>query len=351
MNEFVFTNSHVDKFVDRFKDVKEDITSAYLSKQYIPGTGKKIVTAQDRRNLMKLVSEAGYARVTGGLVNEEKYSIRMLNDKAEDLYFDPCIFLEPRMGDLPKVDCLGVNPTVYELLIWLKRKMRWLEIYNLLDRYQNGGKIDRKYLQYTWGKDERERILISAKQLICFYRMIKIGWKDIERNSQIVGSEGYSTYNNIFFDILEAEAELSFRKAIAQDQIRYNKRHRLESQISGYKAIGNDLSGEYTEEGAVKAAEELWNLNIEGEFSLLELFASGLWLLDFLVTSDSVLVQEAIKDWIQATEEFRSYQITILNRYRNKPKRKASRRTLQDRIKVDLAAPLVQKYLASTGKN
>ncbi len=293
----------------------------------------------------------GHARVTGGLVNEEKYSIRMLNDKAEDLCFDPCVLLEPRMGDLPKVDCLGVDPTVYELLIWLKIKMRWLEIYNLFYRYQDEGRIDKKYLQYMWGKDERERILISAKQLICFYRMIEIGWKDIESNSPIVGPEGYSSYNNIFFDILEAEAELSFRKAITQNPICYSKRHKLESQISGYKAIGNDLSGEYTEEGAAKATEELWNLTLEGEFSRLELFASGLWLLEFLFTSESVQVQKAIKDWNQAIEEFRSHQITILNRYRNKSKRKASRRTLDNRIKVQSAALLVQEYLASIDRN
>lgn len=80
MTEFVFTKSHIDKFVHKFKNVREDITSAYLSRQHIPGTGKKILTAQDRRNLLELVSETVYARVTGGLVNEAKYSIRMLRD-------------------------------------------------------------------------------------------------------------------------------------------------------------------------------------------------------------------------------------------------------------------------------
>ena len=40
MTEFVFTKSHIDKFVDKFKNVEKDITAPYLSKQYIPGTGK-----------------------------------------------------------------------------------------------------------------------------------------------------------------------------------------------------------------------------------------------------------------------------------------------------------------------
>ncbi len=41
MTEFVFVKSHADRFFDKFKDVKEDITSGYLSNKYIPGTGKK----------------------------------------------------------------------------------------------------------------------------------------------------------------------------------------------------------------------------------------------------------------------------------------------------------------------
>jgi hypothetical protein len=161
---FQWTDSHINAFVEKFKNTKEDITSEYLARNYIPGIGKKVVTAQDRRNLMNRIFLKGDARVIKGTPESRNYTIRMNSDEMEDLYFDPAVLSNSRIFDLPQVDCLGSNPTVAELLIWLKHKMRWLEIHNLFYRYQNEGNIDIKYLQHDWSKDLRNKILLMAKE-------------------------------------------------------------------------------------------------------------------------------------------------------------------------------------------
>ena len=98
--QFQWTDSHINAFVEKFENTKKDITAEYLARNYIPGVGKKVLTAQDRRNLMNLIVINGYARVIKGTPESRNYTIHMNSDEMEDLYFDPAVLSNPLIFDI-----------------------------------------------------------------------------------------------------------------------------------------------------------------------------------------------------------------------------------------------------------
>ena len=352
--QFQWTASHINAFVEKFKNTKENITSEYLARNYIPGVGTKVVTAQNRRNLMKLIVANGYARVIKGTPESRSYTIRMNSDDMENLYFDPAGLSNPRIFDLPRVDCLGSDPTAAELLIWLKHKMRWLEIHNLFYRYQNEGNLDVKYLQHYWSKDLRNKILIMAKEQITLYKVIKLGSQAMQDNCP----EMSYNYQDLFLDMLVAQSEWLFRQAIISQananeniSISFSNLHELKRQVYGYATTGQDEDGNYTLEEALKADKELLMLALEnGIDPMLSSFASGIWLPDFLAQSNCPIVQKALEEWFQVKYEYENYEIALLNRYKRIEKRQ-DRKKLHRSIQEYSAISIVQKYLVFISQN
>ena len=323
--QFQWTASHIDAFVEKFKNTKKDLTSEYLARNYIPGVGKKVLTAQERRNLMKIVVTNGYARVIKGTHKSRDYTIRMNSDEMENLYFDPAVLSDPRIFDLPQVACLGSDPTATELLIWLKHKMRWLEIHNLFNRYQNEGNIDEKYLEHDWSKYLREKILLLTKEQITLYKVIKLGSQAMQDNCPKMSYD----YHDLFLDLLAAQSEWLFREAIisqvnanANIPISFSKLHTLKRQVYGYITTGQDESGNFTQEDASKADDKLLMLALKnGIDPKLSSFASGMWLPDFLAESNCPIVQKALEEWLQVKYEYEKYEIVFLNRCKRTDKR------------------------------
>ncbi len=351
---FQWKDSHIDAFVEKFKHTNKDINSEYLARNYIPGVGQKVLTAQDRRNLMNLIVVNDYARVIKGTPESRSYMIRMNSDEMEDLYFDSAVLSNPRIFDLPRVDCLDSDPTAAELLIWLKHKMRWLEIYNLFCRYQNEENIDVKYLQHNWSKDLRNKILLIAKEQITLYQVVKLGSQAMQDNCP----ERSYNYQDLFLDMLVAQSEWLFREAIvsqakanANISISFSKLHELKRQVYGYATIGQDEDGNYSLEDALKANDQLLMLALEnGIDPKLSSFASGIWLPDFLAQSNCPDVQKAIEEWFQVKYEYEDYEITLLNRYKRTDKRQ-DRKKLHYSIQEYPAILIVQKYLVFISQN
>jgi hypothetical protein len=351
---FQWKDSHINAFAKKFKNTNEDITSEYLARNYIPGVGQKVLTAQDRRNLMKLIVVNGYARVIKGTPASRKYTIRMNSDEMEDLYFDSAVLSNPRIFDLPRVDCLGANPTVADLLVWLKHKMRWLEIYNLFCRYQNEGNIDLKYLQHNWSRDLRNKILLIAKEQITLYKVIKLGSQAMQDNCP----EMSYNYQDLFLDMLVDQSEWLFRQAIISQananediSIPFSKLYELKRQVYGYATKGQDEEGNFTPEDASKANNKLLMLALEnGIDPKLSSFASGIWLPTFLAQSNCPIVQKAIEEWFQVKYEYEDYEIKLLNRYKRTEKRQ-DRKKLYSSIQEYPAIFIVQRYLVFISQN
>ena len=351
---FQWKDYHINAFAKKFKNTKEDITSEYLARDYIPGVGKKVLTAQDRRNLMNIVVVNGDARVIKGTPESRNYAIRMNSDEMENLYFDSAVLSNPRIFDLPRVDCLGSDPTAAELLVWLKHKMRWREIYNLFCRYQNEGNIDVKYLQHNWNKNLKDKILLMAKEQITLYKVVKLGSQAMQDNCP----ERSYNYQDLFLDMLVAQSEWLFREAIvfqakanANISISFSKLHELKRQVYGYATIGQDEDGNYSLEDALKANDKLLMLALEnGIDPKLSSFASGIWLPTFLAQSNCPIVQKALEEWFQVKYEYEDYEIKLLNRYKRMDKRQ-DRKKLHRSIQEYPAIPIVQKYLVFISHN
>jgi hypothetical protein len=82
----------------------------------------------------------------------------------------------------------------------------------------------------------------------------------------------------------------------------------------------------------------------------LSIFASGIWLLDFLAQSNCPIVQKALVEWLQVKYEYENYEITLLNRYQRTDKRQ-DRKKLRRSIQMYPAMLIVQKYLVFGAQN
>ena len=344
LREFKWKESDVENFMQKFKNHK-NITAEILRKEYISGTGYQKITAKDRRNLMQIIVDRGYARVITGTSSEGNYVIRMNNyDEAENLYFDPAVLLDLRMKNLPQLDCLGSDPSVLDMLLWLKSKMKWLEIHNLFFKYQDKGAIDKKCLEFCWTRDEQKKILLLANIKIILYKVVKICCQ--EQKNKLPGIENY--YNRMFLTLLETDSKDDFSRDLsnyteenfdAKNTISFGKQHSLRCQIYGYRKKGQDIDGNYTEEEAINAAKKLaLSDDIFETTRSLRSFAESVQ--NLLDNSDNHLLEEAVNDWITANDKDESNRITILNRFRN-PKKRNSLKKMNPIIQTYPA----QKYL------
>lgn len=76
MGAFQWNESHVDWFVKRFKGEQKELDARSVQRKY--GWG---LSSQDFRNLMRLVVQLEYARVTNGCVSSKRYKIRMISEQ------------------------------------------------------------------------------------------------------------------------------------------------------------------------------------------------------------------------------------------------------------------------------
>ncbi len=80
MTDFQWKDSHIDWFIKRFKNESKDINAGIVAQNYRRKSGEPSLNHQDYKNLMRLVVQKEFARVTQGFFTSSKYAIRMVSE-------------------------------------------------------------------------------------------------------------------------------------------------------------------------------------------------------------------------------------------------------------------------------
>ncbi len=118
MTDFKWNDSHIDWFVKRFKKESKDINAGIVAQKYRRKSGEPSLDHQDYKNLMRLVVQKEFARVTQGFFTSSKYAIRMVSEDYPYIQtvFDKELFLfmQPRDTVPNSQTCRKLFPEVSE---------------------------------------------------------------------------------------------------------------------------------------------------------------------------------------------------------------------------------------------
>jgi len=197
-----------DLLVSKFKDKSGLITATVISKKGIA----RSETPQYRRDLLQMAVEQGYASSNGKHPNHNKYGI-YFNDKNRvkvivKKTFDPSVLNPENFIDLPPHSLKnGLN--IKEIESWNAHQKYWLSIYQLLCGFQIEGKINLELLPAWYYPDLKGEISLSARRLIVIYKILKLGWSDLEKHFPL----GKCGYNVMFQKILQSKSAHLLKKS------------------------------------------------------------------------------------------------------------------------------------------
>jgi hypothetical protein len=345
MSEFSWDESHIDWFSNFIKD-KADVTASSFGRNNIPGIGRRPVNKQDCRKLMELVVKRGLAVPIIGKPDANNYCIHVIPEDSKKHYLDCQMLFDDRITDLPQsawlkhpvfstntsfTSCLGypiylINNSI---LSWLRCKLEWLEIINLLRVYMVKGEISKENLQQTWDKDYQKILLLKAKKKAKLYALLCIGWELFD----CTFDGAYSSPEDCFLGMLLCDALLQLlataksQGGCGQESDTSWQRYNALNQIVQYTKNG-DFSGDYSQEEAHKNAIKI-SQRILGEQKLTNgeyiynremkytLFASGHWLRQEGEKYNDEAFNQASKEVLDVGTLVLELELLIANRERN----------------------------------
>ena len=101
----------------------------------------------------------------------------------------------------------GLN--IKEIESWNAHQKYWLSIYQLLCGFQIEGKINLELLPAWYYPDLKGEISLSARRLIVIYKILKLGWSDLEKHFPL----GKCGYNVMFQKILQSKSAHLLKKS------------------------------------------------------------------------------------------------------------------------------------------
>jgi hypothetical protein len=197
-----------DLLVSKFKDKSGLITATVISKKGIA----RSKTPQYRRDLLQMAVEQGYASSNGKHPTDNKYGI-YFNDKNRvrvivEKTFDPSALDPINFIDLPPHSLKnGLN--IKEIENWNAHQVYWLSVYQLLCGFQIEEKINLELLPAWYYPDLKGEISLIARKLIVIYKILKLGWSEIEKHFPL----GKFGYNVMFQKILQAKSAHLLKKS------------------------------------------------------------------------------------------------------------------------------------------
>jgi hypothetical protein len=190
-----------DLFISKFKDKRGLIIATDISKKNIA----RSETPQYRRDLLWMAVEQGLARSNKKQPTDNKYGI-YFNDKNRvrvivEKTFDPSALDPVNFIDLPPHSLKnGLN--IKEIENWNAHQVYWLSVYQLLCGFQIEEKINLKLLPAWYYPDLKGEISLSARRLIVIYKILKLGWSELEKYFPL----GEYGYNVMFQKIVESKS-------------------------------------------------------------------------------------------------------------------------------------------------
>jgi hypothetical protein len=374
MSDCQFTDKQINNFIKRSKDKK-----GWLNSYKVRSENMK---TEDTRKLMKLIVDRKLA-FDNLVINFEndKYEISFdWNDKdrlIEDLErFDKSVILDTAMIKLPPDSLLSDSSTFFEQTQWANLRAEWDIIYETLCAYQNGEEIKAHISRFlnisnnkTINKDVREYVALQCRSLICKYKAIKIGWKEIK---DIYPS--FCDHNQLFLAMISNENKCKFlwfasnnkpQRKYPSESIKLAKISKLHAIVRGMiedlvkfgepnnqKHWGLMLE-EYNREPYFKLDDILKELDtvakkdtenntisekitdLKKSFSMfeegwtyddpqLEYFyecSQGVpWVREPLKNSSNPRVRKALNDWLEADGKFINFEAKISRRLVDSPK-------------------------------
>jgi hypothetical protein len=326
MSDFQWDESHVEWFVNFFTG-NSDIKASSFGRGNIPRIGRKPVDKQDRQNLMELVVKKGLAIAVVGRAGDNSYCISLIPEDAIKLHFKHEMLFDDRINNLPDIAWMNhpVPSTplpISSLLQWLKYKLIWLEIINLLRVYQVKGQIGKENLQQVWGSTMQKYLLIKAEEKVKLYTLVRLSWKQFDLTCEGL----YQTPEDCFLDMLLVDAELMFFEDNVQERKSARQKYEDLRQIVGFKNYGV-YSANYTEEKADEKVAELFR-NLIPEIRLVtgeiwypnstscRIFASGAWIMDLVKESNISEIEQAAKEYLEVKDLMMDHRLSIRNKKR-----------------------------------
>jgi hypothetical protein len=197
-----------DLLVSKFKDKSGLITATVISKKGIA----RSETPQYRRDLLQMAVEQGYASSNGKHPNHNKYGIDF-NDKNRvkvivEKTFDSSVLDPVNFIDLPPHSLKnGLN--IIEIESCNAPQVYWLSVYQLLCGFQVEGKINLELLPAWYYPDLKGEISLMARRLIVIYKILKLGWSELEKHFPL----GKCGYNVMFQKIFQSKSAHLLKKS------------------------------------------------------------------------------------------------------------------------------------------
>jgi hypothetical protein len=192
-----------DLLISKFKGKSGLITATTIREKGIA----RNENAQYRRSLLASAVIAGYAQHNGELPTHNKYGIYFnTEDRANPAVgrtFDPSVLNHSDVTNFPPRRLKTSSNIEY----WNRHKALWVDIYALLCGFQLNEKINLELLPAYYHPDLKQVVSMKARELIFTYKMLKIGWDEIEKH---LSSNGYN-YNDLFQTILWANSTVFFQ--------------------------------------------------------------------------------------------------------------------------------------------
>ncbi|WP_310428597.1 hypothetical protein [Chamaesiphon sp. VAR_48_metabat_135_sub] len=190
-----------DLFISKFKDERGLIIATDISKKNIA----RSETPQYRRDLLWMAVEQGLAQSNKKHPTDNKYGISF-NDKNRvrvivKKTFDPSALDPVNFIDLPP-HSLKKGLNIKEIENWNAHQVYWLSVYQLLCGFQIEEKINLELLPAWYYPDLKGEISLIARKLIVIYKILKLGWSEIEKHFPL----GRCGHNVMFQKILQAKS-------------------------------------------------------------------------------------------------------------------------------------------------
>jgi hypothetical protein len=244
-----FPESKLEWLLEKFKNRKGEITASDIREK-----GDKKYSNSDWRKLMSLAVQKGHAKDNGKYSKNDKYGICMA--PAGKVFFDrfllDLLLYQPLLPSATKEKLSDEQRDYFDVI-----SCRWCDVVGAFIRHNSGEEVD----LHSENEFLNALVSIRAKEYICLYKVIELGWPYI--TEKITGLQR-ANYNLFFLEVLRMHALLEFTKAISENSLNPTKAYR--SQHKRMTFISNesyDLS-----EAKEFLGEEKYGLVAEGEMNI-----------------------------------------------------------------------------------